>query len=98
MTGLEIADLKQFIAATVSQSELCLREELDNKFDAKIDKLRGDILGLRDEMSGLRGEMLGLRGEMLGGFQGVGEAIEHINERLDRHEGLFNQLLIEKAV
>ena len=73
-------DLKQFIEATVSQSELRLKGELASK----------------DDLLKLEGKVDSLEAKMDAGFAGVGEAIEtlgdHIEARLDDHETRLSTL------
>ena len=79
-------DLKQFIEATVSQSEMRITAQIDEKIgvvDAKIDSLDKKIDNKIDQ----------LREEMLDGFTGVGEAIDGINDRLDVTDKVVDQRL-----
>ncbi len=72
MNDQQLDDLKQFITATVSQSEAQL--------DGKIDGLRIELSG---EINGLRGELIDLRGEMHEGFAGVGDALDALSSDFD---------------
>lgn len=69
MKDAELNDLKQFITATVSQSESRLETRLETKIDTRLTTLE----------TKLTKEIAGLRQEMRDGFTGVGEAIETIH-------------------
>ena len=69
MDSDQLEDLKQFIAASVSQSEGRLRNEM-----GQLER------GLRQEMN--EGFKV-VRQEMADGFRGVGEAIDTIHKQLD---------------
>jgi hypothetical protein len=69
---LDIEDLKQFIAATVSQSEARLRDEIERMVSTS-------EAGLRSE---LREEIDSLRSEMRDGFVGVADSFEVLHKQL----------------
>lgn len=70
MNDDQLNDLKQFIAASVSQSEGRLRGEMSQGFRA-----------VRLEM---HQEFKTVRQEMADGFLAVGEAIDEIHKQLDK--------------
>lgn len=82
-------DLKQFISATVSQSEA---------------KLAGDIEGLSKRVDNLSHkidtEVEILRNEMHDGFAGIAEIIEDLNHRIDKRDTVIDKRLarLEHAV
>lgn len=81
----DVDDLKQFIEATVSQSEVRLREEITDTVSQSESRLR-------QEMGDLRQEMGELHQEMRDGFAGVGEAFAPANDQLEDHEARITTL------
>ncbi len=72
MNDQQLDDLKQFIAATVSQTEA--------RLDGRIDGLRVELCA---EINGLRGDLVELRNEMHEGFAGVGDALDAMSGDFD---------------
>src|SRR5258708_14889727 len=73
MNNDQLDDLKQFISASLSQSETRLREELKEWISTSINQSEGR----------LHQEVQTVRQEMADGFLGVGEAIEEIHQQLE---------------
>lgn len=83
-----ISDLKQFIAATVSQSTAELREEFSG--------LRQEFSGLKQDFSGLRQEFSGLKQEMNQRFDDLNDKVDAIADAhatdLTDHEQRISRL------
>lgn len=69
MQDEQLEVLKQFIGATVSQTEERLRTEIQ---DVRVE--------LKAEISGVEAKVDSLRQVMLDGFAGVGEAIDELHQ------------------
>lgn len=86
MNDDQLDDLKQFVAATVSQSE----QRLTNDLGGRIDGLETKVSSLDDKVSSLETKVSSLEAKVDSGFAGVGEAIEQIHlqadERTQQHE------------
>lgn len=78
MQDEQLEDLKQFIGATVSQSE---------------ERLRAEISRVEGKVDGLEGRVDGLRQEMLDGFSGVGEAIDELHKEIEERASVTDQRL-----
>ncbi len=72
----QLDDLKQFITATVSQSEARLRDDISDEIHSVV----------VDSEKRLRIEVVALRTEMIDGFAGVAEAIEGVLHQAEEHE------------
>ena len=85
MDNDQLDDLKQFIAAAISQSEL----RADKRFD-----------GMDKRFDGMDKRFDKLERDMADGFAGVGEAIEEMNTRIDEQNSVVNARLtkLEKQV
>lgn len=82
MNDDQLDDLKQFIAATVSQTE--------TRLDDKIETLKMELDQHRKETAdGFKV----VREEVAGGFVGVGEAIEEVHHIIDDHAKSTDQRL-----
>lgn len=68
----QLDDLKQFITATVSQSEARLEERLGGRIDSLEQKVDDGFVRLEAKMDD--------------GFAGIGDAIEAIHLRIDDNE------------
>ncbi len=80
MSNDQLDDLKQFISASVSQSEERLKVELKEEISTTISQSEGR---LRQEINqGLQA----VRQEIADGFLGVGEAIEAIHQQLEAQQ------------
>ncbi len=86
-----IADLKQFIAATVSQQTADLRVEIDS-IKTEIGGVKTEIGGMKTEIGGMKTELQELRQEMRDGFAGVADAMEPTNATVDDHETRITKL------
>lgn len=77
MNNDQIDDLKQFITATVSQTEERLSESID-ELNQKADSLEQSLILLREEVRS--------------GFEGVGDAVEEIHQHNAQVELRLNSL------
>jgi archaellum component FlaC len=72
-----IADLKQFIAATVSQQMSGLATKDD------IARLEGEITGIKDEMTGIKSDLARVEHKVDEIQEAVGEALSATNDAID---------------
>jgi hypothetical protein len=72
MDDNQLTDLKQFITATVSQSEQRIKDELGGELKSEVRKIEQKIDMLRQEMNE--------------GFAAVGESTANMNDQLADHE------------
>lgn len=79
----QLNDLKQFIADTVSQTEV--------RLTGRIDGLEGRMDGLEHRMGGLEQRLESLEHEVRDGFAGIGEVIEQLNQRFDDRDKEVDQ-------
>ena len=82
MNDDQFDDLKQFIEATVSQSETRIKDELGERID-----------GVEQRLDGVEHRLGNLEKKVDDGFAGVADAIETINQHLDDHETECNERL-----
>lgn len=74
MNDNQLDDLKQFIAASVFQSEERLRNEMNQGFQAVREEVHQEFQAVRQEVAD--------------GFRGVGEAIDVIHKHIDEQNKL----------
>ena len=82
MNNDQLDDLKQFILASISQSEGRLRHEFVTAISESEGRLRGEM------SQGFQT----IRNEMSDGFLAVGEAIEEIHQQLEAHNAKFEEV------
>lgn len=75
MNSDQFDDLKQFISASISQSEVRIRQEITTAVSQSEGRLRQEMA------NGLQS----VRKEMADGFLAVGEAIDKIHEQIETH-------------
>jgi hypothetical protein len=73
----ELDDLKQFMTALISQTEIRLGDRIDS-LEVRFDKLEGRLDGLAADMKS--------------GFDGIANIIEAHNTQLDDHEERLTKL------
>ncbi|TAH33410.1 hypothetical protein EYC59_04750 [Candidatus Saccharibacteria bacterium] len=88
-----IADLKQFITATVSQQTAELKAELKGD----IGDIKAEIGGIKADIGDIKAELQELRQEMHDGFAGVADAMEPTNATVDDHETRIIKLERQRA-
>lgn len=92
MNEKQLADLKQFITRTITQSQVEQFDDIKQFVDSRISQSEERLtekIDLVDE------KVDGLRQEMLDGFAGVGEAIEEIHDRLDKRDQQVNRRFVK---
>ena len=98
MNDEQFQDLKQFIDATVSQSEARTRELIQTTVSESESRLRQELASKQDLQS-VAQDLNALRHEVRDGFAGTGDAIEalsdHIDERLDARDKVVDEQLAD---
>lgn len=85
MNDDQLDDLKQYIAATVSQTEQRLGGRIGG-VESRLDGVESRLDGVESRLGGVESRLDRLETKVDDGFAGVGEAIELINNRLDESE------------
>lgn len=84
MNDDQMDDLKQFIAATVSQTEA--------RLGGRIDGVETKVGSLETKVDRLEVKVDSLRHEMLDGFAGVAGVVDPANDQLEDHEKRITSL------
>jgi len=83
MSNDQLDDLKQFISASISQSEERVKKELKEEISSSVSQSEGR----------LREEIQAIRQEMSDGFLGVGEAIDEMHKQIAEQSAVTDRRL-----